>query len=137
MDELWRQVLDEHGHSQGVLDNRRRDGSLILCEWINTPLIDAQEHVVGVISLVEDVTQRIANERLKNEFVSIVSHELRTPVTSIKGGLGLLVSGVLEDDKARSNEVLEVALFNTNRLQMLSRRGQAGVRQDGVSIPRQ
>jgi PAS domain S-box-containing protein len=119
MDELWRQVLDEHGHSQGVLDNRRRDGSLILCEWINTPLIDAQEQVVGVISLVEDVTQRIANERLKNEFVSIVSHELRTPVTSIKGGLGLLVSGVLEDDKARSNEVLEVALFNTNRLQML------------------
>jgi PAS domain S-box-containing protein len=119
MDDMWRQVLDEYGPSHAVLENRRRDGALILCKWINTPLIDAQEQVVGVISLVEDVTQRIANERLKNEFVSIVSHELRTPVTSIKGGLGLLVSGVLDDDKAASHELLEVALLNTNRLQML------------------
>lgn len=119
MDTMWNQVLEERGHSNAVLENRRRDGALILCEWINTPLIDAQEQVVGVVSLVEDVTQRIANERLKKEFVSIVSHELRTPVTSIKGGLGLLVSGVLDDDKAASHELLEVALLNTNRLQML------------------
>lgn len=119
METMWRQVLQEHGPSHMVLENRNRIGTLIRCEWINTPLINAQEQVVGIILLVQDVTQRIANERLKNEFVSIVSHELRTPVTAIKGGLGLLVSGVLDDDRQKSHELLEVALFNTNRLQLL------------------
>lgn len=119
IDRMWDEVLTRREHSHAVLENRRRDGALILCEWINTPLIDAQNEVVGVISLVQDVTQRIANERLKNEFVSIVSHELRTPVTSIKGGLGLLASGVFDDDKAKGRELLDLALLNTNRLQML------------------
>lgn len=67
----------------------------------------------------ESRTLRIANERLKDEFVSIVSHELRTPVTSIKGSLGLLMSGVLDDDSEKSRELLAIALLNTNRLQML------------------
>lgn len=119
MDAMWEQAVTRQGHSHAVLENRRHDGSLILCEWINTPLIDANDQVVGVISLVQDVTQRIANERLKNEFVSIVSHELRTPVTAIKGGLGLLASGILADDPQQSRELLDVALLNTNRLQML------------------
>ena len=59
------------------------------------------------------------NERLKREFVSIVSHELRTPVTSIKGSLGLLAAGVLKDKPEKSQEMLDIALKNTDRLQLL------------------
>src|SRR5690606_22328745 len=102
-----------------IQENRRKDGMLVLCEWINTPLIDAEEKVVGVLSVVQDITQRVANERIKNEFVSIVSHELRTPVTAIKGGLGLLASGVLDGEREQSKELLDVALANTNRLHLL------------------
>ena len=116
-------ILDEafsdSGHFHSIQENRRKDGLLVLCEWINTPLIDAEEQVVGVLSLVQDITQRVANERIKNEFVSIVSHELRTPVTAIKGGLGLLASGALDDDRDQSRALLDVALANTNRLHLL------------------
>lgn len=117
--EILDEVIAKSGEFHSIQENRCRDGALVLCEWINTPLIDADDKVVGILSLVQDVTQRIANERLKNEFVSIVSHELRTPVTSIKAGLSLLASGVLDDDKEKSREMLDVALKNTNRLHML------------------
>jgi PAS domain S-box-containing protein len=116
---MWDRLMSSSAAVVYVMENRRRDGSLILCEWITTPLINPRDEFIGAISLVQDVTEKIANEKLKNEFISIVSHELRTPVTSIKGGLSLLASGILDDDPAQCREMLEVALDNTNRLQML------------------
>lgn len=113
------EAFQDSGQFHSIQENRRKDGMLVLCEWINTPLIDAGGQVVGVLSLVQDITQRVATERIKNEFISIVSHELRTPVTAIKGGLGLLASGVLDDDQEQSRALLDVAMANTNRLHLL------------------
>ncbi len=117
--DMWQKLLSSNSTVVSLLENRRRDGSLIQCEWITTPLINSRNEMVGAISLVEDVTQKMANEKLKSEFISIVSHELRTPVTSIKGGLSLLASGALDSDPEQGREMLEVALANTNRLQIL------------------
>ena len=117
--DMWQKLLSSTSTVVSLLENRRRDGSLIQCEWITTPLINSRNEMIGAISLVEDVTQKMANEKLKSEFISIVSHELRTPVTSIKGGLSLLASGALDNDKEQGREMLEVALANTNRLQIL------------------
>ncbi len=63
-----------------------------------------------------DVTERLAVEQMKDEFVSVVSHELRTPLTAIRGSLGLLASGRMAalDDSAR--HMLEIAVSNTDRL---------------------
>src|SRR5690606_32839704 len=118
--EIWDGLTrDESAGHQLILENRNREGTPLICEWFNTQLGDEQGRTMGILSLVQDVTQRVENERLKQEFVSIVSHELRTPVTSIKGGLSLLASGMLDDDAAQSRELLEMALQNTNRLQLL------------------
>ena len=38
--------------------NRTRTGDIIICDWYNTPLIDASGQVVGIASLVLDVTAR-------------------------------------------------------------------------------
>jgi PAS domain S-box-containing protein len=117
--DIWRSLEDSAGGHRLIVENRKRDGSLITCEWLNTLLADANSFDRGVMSLVQDVTQRMANERLKQEFVSIVSHELRTPVTSIKGSLGLLTSGILDAEPEKSRELMSIALANTNRLQLL------------------
>ena len=65
------------------------------------------------------MTQREENERIQQEFISIVSHELRTPVTAIKGRLGLLTSGLMDDYADKIREMQRVALNNTNRLHLL------------------
>jgi PAS domain S-box-containing protein len=118
--DVWHKLEDGvSGGHQLIVENRKKDGTLLQAEWFNTFLADTNTFNRGVMSLVQDVTQRMANERLKSEFVSIVSHELRTPVTSIKGSLALLTSGILDGDPDKSREMMDIALLNTNRLQLL------------------
>jgi signal transduction histidine kinase len=56
---------------------------------------------------------------LKDEFVSNVSHELRTPLTSIRGALGLLSAGLIGPMDAKAQNLLRIALGNTDRLMRL------------------
>jgi signal transduction histidine kinase len=63
-----------------------------------------------------ELTQRSALDSLKDEFVSTVSHELRTPLTSIRGALGLLSAGVLGNVEPKAQNLLRIALTNTDRL---------------------
>ncbi len=45
---------------------------------------------IGIVILVEDITEQKVLERSKDEFLSIASHELRTPLTAIRGNSALL-----------------------------------------------
>jgi signal transduction histidine kinase/CheY-like chemotaxis protein len=62
------------------------------------------------------LSQRSELDTLKDEFISTVSHELRTPLTSIRGALGLLSSGVIGDVDAKAQNLLRIAVTNTDRL---------------------
>jgi len=54
-----------------------------------TPVIE--EHLmIGIVLLIEDITEAKNLERSKDEFFSIASHELRTPLTAIKGNSSLI-----------------------------------------------
>lgn len=77
------------------------------------------QRVKGVFSLVSDISDLKAAERMKDEFVSVVSHELRTPLTSVHGSLKLLSTGQLGALNAQGKELIEIALNNTERLTRL------------------
>ena len=55
-------------------------------------------------------------DRMKSEFVSTVSHELRAPLTSIRGSLGVLASGVAGPLPDRARGFIEIAQNNCERL---------------------
>jgi len=67
VDSIWGRLLkgDETAHSTN--ENTTKDGHTILCAWTNTPLREADGDVLGVLSMVQDITeQKQAEDRLKS-----------------------------------------------------------------------
>ncbi len=82
-------------------------------------IINSEKSNLGAVIVIHDVTDLKQTERLKDEFVSTVSHELRTPLTSIRGSLGLLVSGIMGAFPEKAKKLLEIANNNCERLLLL------------------
>ncbi len=68
------------------------------------------------ITIVRNVTEQKALERLKAEFIATISHELRTPLTSIRGSLALLRGGALGELPEAMKDLLAIAENNALRL---------------------
>ncbi|MBV1863836.1 MAG: PAS domain-containing protein [Rhodobacteraceae bacterium] len=71
------------------------------------------------MTIVRDISERHAFDKTKDEFISTVSHELRTPLTSIKGALGLVLSGAFGEFNEGATKMLNIAHRNSDRLSLL------------------
>ncbi len=100
----------------------RKDGSCFAVDYVARPQIDShttgsvEARAVGVVVAFTDITERRALDRMKDEFISTVSHELRTPLTSLRGALGLLSGGALSSRPEKTQQMIEIAINNTDRL---------------------
>ena len=100
----------------------RKDGTSFPVEYVARPQIetsakgDSAGDAVGVVVAFTDTTERRALDRMKDEFISTVSHELRTPLTSLRAALGLVTGGALSKRPEKMQQMLEIALGNTDRL---------------------
>ena len=100
----------------------RKDGTSFPVEYVARPQIDSQSSdseglkPIGVVVAFTDTTERRALDRMKDEFISTVSHELRTPLTSLRGALGLLAGGALANRPEKTQQMLEIAISNSDRL---------------------
>lgn len=87
----------------------------------STATIKNQEgKVVGMVSVLSDLTKYRELERMQREFVASVTHELRNPLTSISTSLELLgeSAGSWSPEHKR---VLQIASKNVQRLMSLIR----------------
>jgi PAS domain S-box-containing protein len=103
-----------HPHYQNSILTKTLEQKMI--HWHNTLMHNKQGQAVGTMSIGEDVTERYAIERMKDEFISVVSHELRTPLTSIHGALNLLSSKSIAPESKQGRRVIEIAAESTERL---------------------
>jgi NtrC-family two-component system sensor histidine kinase KinB len=97
------------------------DGSERAFRLRTTPMRDNENHLLGAVTLLEDITHLREIDRLKSEFIATASHELRTPLTSVQMGVHLLLekaAGELTDKQA---EVLEACRQDCDRLDRLMR----------------
>jgi PAS domain S-box-containing protein len=59
---LWRDILSSESGISTTNKNETKDGRYITCEWHDTPIIDPNGRVIGIVSLVADVSERIEIE---------------------------------------------------------------------------
>ena len=62
---VWEQLLQQKGGTRSTNENCTKEGETIYCEWYNTPLIDSEGQVMGVASLVQDITDVYNELRLR------------------------------------------------------------------------
>jgi diguanylate cyclase (GGDEF)-like protein/PAS domain S-box-containing protein len=61
-DLIWADLLNSKGGTRSSNESITKDGRTILCEWYNTPIVDQDGKVIGVASLVDDITERKMSE---------------------------------------------------------------------------
>ena len=76
VDKVWSDLLEQEGGNRSTNENMTKDGCTIVCEWYNTPLIDPDGNTIGVVSIVEDITeQKEAEQELQLTRTSIEKAE--------------------------------------------------------------
>ena len=65
--EIMKAILNQARGTYSLNDNITKDGRLITCEWINTPLLDEAGNSLGIYSMVQDITDRKATENALRE----------------------------------------------------------------------
>jgi len=86
-----------------------------------TPMRDNENHLLGAVTLLEDITHLREIDRLKSEFIATASHELRTPLTSVQMGVHLLLEGAAGELNDKQTEVLGACREDCERLDKLMR----------------
>jgi len=80
VNQVWTDLLAKRGGERSTNENFTKDGKIILCDWYNTPLVDDEENVIGVASLVLDITERKnAEKNIKelNETLGLMNKIMR------------------------------------------------------------
>jgi PAS domain S-box-containing protein len=72
VDSVWESLVTQQGGSRSTNENITKEGRTIICEWFNTPLIDTNGTVIGVASLVLDITERKRAEENLRRLADIV-----------------------------------------------------------------
>src|SRR5215207_9614976 len=135
-----------HGHLLPLPTNYSLSGFTEMQQSARiSPLIDDEGRVIGTVTVIEDVTERVAREaalqsevdarthalarekaareeaeqanHLKDEFLATVSHELRTPLTAILGWSNMLLAGKLGgESRDRALDIIHRNAQSQNQL---------------------
>jgi len=85
---------------------------------LTTAPIILDDLIKGVVVAAQDTTRLRKLEEMRSEFVANVTHELKTPLTSIRGYVETLQSGMIHDPVI-IKEILEIIDIQSQRLQNL------------------
>lgn len=80
---------------------------------------DPQGRIVGLVSVLSDVTKQKELNRLQNEFMANVTHELRTPMHAIKLAVEAILEGTAGKTTPEQEKMLGLAGRNVDRLSRL------------------
>jgi len=64
-------------------------------------IVDPSGEILGVVTVIQDISRDKEIERMKSELVANVSHDLQTPLASIQAYMEMLIDGEAPDEETR------------------------------------
>jgi PAS domain S-box-containing protein len=109
----------------------RKDGTKINVSIMSSPIFNAKNQVIGLASIIRDITKQKEIDKAKTEFVSIASHELRTPLANMSLTVEMILDSIAgplnpEQKKYLKGVYLDIkgmaglvdALLNVSRIEL-------------------
>jgi PAS domain S-box-containing protein/putative nucleotidyltransferase with HDIG domain len=87
VERVWNDLMANRGGERSTNENVSKDGRRILCEWYNTSLVDNGGQVIGVTSLVQDVTGRQQAEASLREGLVKLRTTLKASIDSLASAI--------------------------------------------------
>ena len=96
---IWTDLIEARGGSRSTNQNLRKDGKTILCNWYNTPIINQERNVIGISSLVDDITEREKSFKIQKALyqISQLVHTI-TDINQLYKEIHRIVSGLMKAD---------------------------------------
>lgn len=94
-------------------------GSVEHYQYLATPVTTEDNRRLGVVLLLQNVTNLRQLDQLKSEFVMTASHELRTPLTGMAMSINLLMETASVKLSENEQELLKTAQEDVQRLRDL------------------
>lgn len=96
---LWADLISTKGGNRSTNENVRKDGKIILCDWYNTPLVNDDGVVIGVSSLVDDITEREKSQKIQSALYQI-SQSVHTieDINQLYREIHRIVGGLMKAD---------------------------------------
>lgn len=79
------------------------------------PLIDNKGQIFGAAGVLQDVSDQMLAEQMREDFVANVSHEVRTPLTALKGYVQI-IKNMVSKENSDITTYLEKVEQNSDRL---------------------
>lgn len=115
-EELMFDKLRENSKDGGATDVFFYGGSTFAVRYDRFKDENARD--VGIIMILQDITERQKLENMQTDFVANVSHELKTPLTTIKSYTETLLDGQV-DDKETETQFLGIIDAEADRMNRL------------------
>jgi PAS domain S-box-containing protein len=114
VERLLDELLTQTGGYFSVNENITKDGRIIICEWYNSPLVADNGEVIGVASMVLDITERKQAETELQKFAALIKNSSDfIGVASLTGEIeyvnpaGLQLMGLSSLEEARSKNITQ------------------------------
>ncbi len=92
VDEIFNSLLSESGGERSVNENVTKSGKRILCDWYNTVIKNNEGSIIGVASLVNDITETRKTQEMMIQTEKMMSvgglaagmaHEINNPLAGM------------------------------------------------------
>ena len=103
----------DRADASGEFNQRANEDRILQMRW--TQMGDDWGHFLGYVVIVRDMTDEMAAEKAKTEFIAAISHELRTPLTSIQNSVSNILAGVTGKTNQKTRQYLHAMKGDCHR----------------------